>query len=198
MFVCGGLLKVIVPYAVCTKSNKYRTDNSLHDPLGISGLDDVVHRTVPELHHFYELHRSVIWQILRSTSLMRPPRAGLSLDLVTPPMVMLKVACRLVVYCAKRFLRSYGGSKLECSCVRKIIDFCRKDMNPRHVLLSTDTLKTWFWRFQKKTSKSEVKGRCKVAASVLGELHLPHKFCRQKNNFEIFFCFKKTKIFNLF
>ena len=40
-----------------------------------------------------------------------------------------------------------------CVCVRRIIDFCRKDMNPRHVLLSTDTLKTRFWRFQKKLQK---------------------------------------------
>ena len=30
-------------------------------------------------------------------------------------------------------------------------------MNPRHVLLSTGVLETWFWRFQKKTSKSQVK-----------------------------------------
>ena len=42
-------------------------------------------------------------------------------------------------------------------CVKKIIDFCREYMNPRHVLLSTETLKTCFGRFQKKTSKSQVK-----------------------------------------
>ena len=30
------------------------------------------------------------------------------------------------------------------ACVRKIIDFCEEYMNPRHMLLSTETLKTRF------------------------------------------------------
>ena len=42
-------------------------------------------------------------------------------------------------------------------CVRKIITFCREYMNPRHVLLDSGVLETWFWRFQKKTTKSQVK-----------------------------------------
>ena len=34
--------------------------------------------------------------------------------------------------------------------VRKIIDFCREYMNPGHVLEAIETLKSWFWRLQKK------------------------------------------------
>ena len=45
-----------------------------------------------------------------------------------------------------------GAAKLgfPFSFVGKIIGFCREYMNPRHVLLSTETLKSWFWRLQKK------------------------------------------------
>ena len=41
--------------------------------------------------------------------------------------------------------------------VRKIIDFCRKDLRGARVLLSTETLTLWFSRFQNRIARNKVK-----------------------------------------